>query len=137
MTTSHEISKFTTLTGRWSVVQELVDKCFPKPPRDVFYRFIEQYREGFPVWFAIADRRVDGIVMLIPTSKGGTLETLAVHPRVQGNGLGAGLVWALLEDVNGVISLTTRIPGFFERFGFQRCGTLSDGSHFMARINPR
>ena len=34
----------------------LLDMCYPKPPRDVFYRLTEQYRPGFPAWFARDER---------------------------------------------------------------------------------
>jgi len=126
----------TSLSGCWEQVCRLVDRCYPRPPRNVFFRLIEQYREGYPVWLALADDDVIGMVMLIPNSKGGTLETLAVWPDARGQGIAAKLVDALLESSSGVISLTTRIPEFFQKRGFQPITPLDDKSIFMIRVLP-
>lgn len=118
----------------------LLDMCYPMPPRDVFYRLTEQYRPGFPAWFARDERnQLVGFVYLAPNSKGGTLETLAVHPDYSRLGIAKDLVKELLEATHGVISLTTRIPKFFVLLGFQRVCSLPDESVFMfqLRSDPR
>lgn len=125
-----------SLSGSWGQIRTLLDTCYPLPPRDVFYRVIEQYREGYAVWLALTGDDVVGMVMLIPNSKGGTLETLAVCPEARGQGIGGKLVDALLENSRGIISLTTRIPEFFERKGFRAVTPLDDESIFMVCVLP-
>ena len=70
---------------------------------------------------------------MLPHSKG-TSENLAVT-HFRGSGLGQKLVACLIEavrhDSQGMITLTTRIPSFFTKFGFQLCGDLADGSVAM------
>ena len=50
------------------------------------------------------------------------LASLAVIPSRQGQGIGSGLVHALLEKVTGEIYLTCRSPleTYYSRFGFRR-----------------
>ncbi|MBD2134019.1 MULTISPECIES: Rpn family recombination-promoting nuclease/putative transposase [unclassified Sphaerospermopsis] len=62
-------------------LKELLDICYPQPPQNVFYLLVEEYRRGFPVYIAIENSgKVIGFTYLAPNSKGGTLESLAVHP---------------------------------------------------------
>lgn len=116
-------------------IHMLLDLCYPRPPRDVFYRFIRQYRGHMLNYAVEIDRCVAGLVQLAPNSKGGTLETLAVHPEYRGRGIAKVLVEKLVSVNPGVIQLTTRIPDFFERFGFRRVVLLADGSHYMLRAD--
>lgn len=73
--------------------------------------------------------------MLSPHSKGGHLDNLAVSPDAQGSGIANQLVLTLLravrDDGPAMVTLTTRIPSFFSRYGFQSCGVLADGSTAM------
>ena len=111
----------------------LLDDCYPKPPRDVCDLLVSLYREGFPAWLAEDAGILVGFVCLVPNSKGGTLETLAVHPVLQGNGVGSHLVGALLAETTGAVTLTTRILRYFAKVGFNEVIDLSDGSTFMIR----
>ena len=81
------------------------------------------------------------MVMLSPHSKGGHLDNLAVAPVARGQGVGQALVQRLLADTAGsgatMVSLTTRIPVFFEPLGFQPCGQLPDGSTAMLVLLPQ
>lgn len=114
----------------------LLNLCYPNPPRDVFYRLIEQYRPGFPAYFARSDGdQIVGFVHLAPNSKGGTLETLAVRQDYRQLGIARALVQRLLANTNGVVSLTTRIPDFFATLGFDWIRVLPDGSVFMIHIH--
>ena len=118
----------------------LLDYCYPRPPKDVFYRFVRQYRGNMLNYLAVDGDVLAGIVQLAPNSKGGTLETLAVHPEYQGQGIAKELVEKLISSNPGVIQLTTRIPRFFQQFGFQQIVRLTDGSDFMLRsdsITPK
>jgi methionyl-tRNA formyltransferase len=114
-------------------VKGLLDRCYPAPPRDVYDRLLALYRLGDPVYTAEINGSLAGIVHCARHSKGGHLETLAVDPAYRGLGLADILVSALLEDTDGVVSLTTRIPAFFERHQFKSAATLNDGSVYMIR----
>ena len=117
-------------------LKELLDICYPQPPRNVFYLLIEQYRVGFPVYIAVENSgKVIGFTYLAPNSKGGTLESLAVHPDFRNQNLGSKLVNTLLKENKGVIQITTRIPRFFEKLGFQYIQVLPDQSHYMINLN--
>lgn len=124
-----------SLTGYYPPLHRLLDVCYPRPPRDVFYRLVERYRPGFPAWLALgaADNLV-GFVYLVPNSKGGTLETLAVDPGYRSQGIAQALVRRLLEATPGLISLTTRIPDFFQRQGFEIVRILPDGTLYMIHL---
>ncbi|WP_200833697.1 GNAT family N-acetyltransferase [Spiribacter roseus] len=114
-------------------VKALLDRCYPAPPRDVFDRLQQLYRPGDPVYTVEINRDLAGIVHCARHSKGGHLETLAVDPAYRGVGLADDLVNTLLADTGGVVSLTTRIPAFFERHQFTPAATLNDGSVYMIR----
>jgi N-acetylglutamate synthase-like GNAT family acetyltransferase len=130
------IERHDSLSGCLQALHKLLDQCYPAPPRDVFYRLVDQYHPGFPAWIARAEEgQIIGFVHLAPNSKGGTLETLAVHPDFRGQGLAQALVQRLLEETIGVVTLTTRIPDFFAAFGFEPVRRLPDGSLFMIRID--
>ena len=131
-----KIQKYDNLLGIYPKLHNLLDICYPKHPKDVFYRFIEQYRIGFPVYLAVNQgSQVVGFVYLAPNSKGGTLESLAVHPEFRGLKLGQSLVKKLLSENTGVIQITTRVPEFFEKLSFQRVTQLPDKSYFMINLN--
>jgi len=116
-------------------IRNLLDYCYPLPPRDVYHRLEISYCDKQPVWLAFDHREeLVGFVYLIPTSKGGSLETLAVHPAHQGRGIAKMLIKSLLNRVNGVVTLTTRHPLLFNRFGFIAIEQLTDGSIFMYKI---
>lgn len=110
-----------------------MDICYPNPPRDVFDRLKSLYRSGDPVYTIENDARTVGFVYCSQHSKGGHLESLAVDPDFRGHGLADRLVMALLQDQTSIVSLTTRIPKYFKRFGFQEWTQLKDGSIFMLR----
>lgn len=114
-------------------MKALLDRCYPEPPRDVYDRLRQLYRPGDPVYTAEINGHLAGIVHCARHSKGGHLETLAVDPAYRGAGLAEDLVKTLLADTNGVVSLTTRIPAFFERHQFRPTATLNDGSVYMIR----
>ncbi|MBE9237323.1 GNAT family N-acetyltransferase [Anabaena aphanizomenioides LEGE 00250] len=117
-------------------LKELLDICYPQPPQNVFYLLVEEYRRGFPVYIAIENSgKVIGFTYLAPNSKGGTLESLAVHPDFRNQNLGSELVNTLLKENKGVIQITTRIPRFFEKLGFQYIQVLPDQSHYMIILN--
>ena len=116
------------------MIRLLLDRCYPAPPRDVLDRLRALYRSGDPLYTLETEGKVVGMVYCARHSKGGHLESLAVDPEYRGAGLGEKLVEALVADHSGVISLTTRIPGFFKRFGFREVEALPDDSLFMVRI---
>ena len=89
------------------------------------------YRDGDPIYTVEHNQKVVGCVYCARHSKGGHLESLAVDPAYRGLGLADCLVQVLLSDNTGVISLTTRIQAYFERFGFTSIRDLEDGSIFM------
>ena len=119
----------------WHQLQLLLDTCYPRPPRDVFQRVVASSHRSQRVWLASDGSSLLGVVMLSPHTKGGHLDNLAVLPNARGNGLAYQLVTSLLEAVRNegasMVTLTTRIPSFFKKFGFQDCGQLSDGSVAM------
>lgn len=129
---TYVIDQTRSLNGCHVELHRLLDLCYPAPPQDVFYRVVAYYRDGYPTYLARwGDGRLVGFVYLAPNSKGGTLESLAVHPDYRGHGIGDALVRCLQDEIIGVIALTTRLPGFFERLGFKPIMTLSDGSIYM------
>ena len=125
----------------WSKLQPLLDECYPRPPRDVFARVVAASHLRQRVWMASQGDQIMGLVMLSPHSKGGHLENLAVEPGARGRGIGKKLVQTLLEEVGrdgpALVSLTTRIPHFFSRFGFKPYGQLVDGSTAMLILLPQ
>ena len=126
----------------WQQLQLLLDLCFPRPPRDVFERVVAASHRRQRLWLAQSPSgELLGMVMLSPHSKGGHLDNLAVAPEARGQGVGQALVQRLLADTAGstpaMVSLTTRIPEFFEPLGFQPCGYLNDGSTAMLVLLPR
>jgi N-acetylglutamate synthase-like GNAT family acetyltransferase len=125
----------------WQQLQPLLNACYPRPPRDVFERVVTASHRRQRLWLAMGDSgELLGMVMLSPHSKGGHLDNLAVAPSGRGQGVGKALVQRLLADtaIGGaaMVSLTTRIPAFFEPLGFQPCGQLPDGSTAMLVFLP-
>jgi ribosomal protein S18 acetylase RimI-like enzyme len=124
----------------WHELQALLNACYPRPPRDVFDRVVAASHYRQRLWVVSNDDGLLGLVMLSPHSKGGHLENLAVVPSARGLGIGRKLVHALLHAVccerPSIVSLSTRIPGFFSSFGFQPCGQLADGSTAMLILLP-
>jgi len=124
------------LAGILPELKDLLDTCYPNPPKDVFYRVIEQYRIGFPAYVAIDENeKIIAFTHLAPNSKGGTLENLAVHPDFRSLHIGSDLVQHLFLENRGVIQITTRIPKFFEKLSFQSITQLPDNSYFMICLN--
>jgi len=131
-----EIYRRENLCGLLADLKTLMDVCYPRPPQDVFYKLAEQYRIGFPVYIACTeDNRVVGFTYLVLNSKGGTLEALAVHPDFRNIGVAKKLIRLLIEENYGVIQITTRIPSFFQKFGFREILNLPDKSCFMIYTN--
>lgn len=124
----------------WQQIQPLLDACYPRPPRDVFERVVAASHRRQGIWLARGGKSLLGLVMLSPHSKGGHLDNLAVAPSTRGRGIGQELVQALLKAVSQegptMVSLTTRIPGFFCPLGFEPCGQLADGSTPMLILLP-
>lgn len=119
----------------WQNIQLLLNDCYRKPPRDVFQKVVSTSHQTQRAWLAMEGSNALGIVMLSPHSKGGHLENLAVDPSAQGKGIGRMLVRQLLKSVQNqgptMVTLTTRIPEYFEPFGFKVCGKLRDDSSAM------
>ena len=113
------------------MIKGLLDRCYPRPPRDVFERMVALYRPGDPLYTLEHDGQTVGMVYCARHSKGGHLESLAIDPDYRGLGLADRLVETLVRDNPGVISLTTRIPAYFERLGFRAVEPLTDQSVFM------
>jgi len=124
----------------WKQIEPLLTSCYPRPPRDVFQRVLAFSKQRKSLWIAIEGESMIGLVMLSPHSKGGHLENLAVLPSAQGRGIGRKLVHTLLSDISGegpaMISLTTRIPHYFQAFGFNTCSNLGDRAAAMLVILP-
>ena len=121
--------------AQWNQISSLLSLCFPKPPADVFERVVALSHRRQRLWIATEGETLLGIVMLSPHSKGGHLENLSVAPSARSAGLGSSLVQRLLDTLVSenmpMITLTTRIPDFFESFGFRSLKVLDDGSTAM------
>lgn len=118
-------------------VKRLLDRCYPKPPRNVWDRMLQYYKPGDPIYTLVHDTEIVGMVYCARHSKGGHLENLAVDPDFRGMGFGGWLIEALVQDNPGVITLSTRIPKYFERFGFVPVRNLDDGAAFMYLMTLR
>tara|TARA_B100001989_G_C24354607_1_gene371388 strand:+ start:247 stop:654 length:408 start_codon:yes stop_codon:yes gene_type:complete len=119
----------------WENLKDLYDICYPKPPKDVFEQVVKDCLKTNKIWLAKKDSKIIGSVMFISYTKGGHLENLAVHPNYRREGIASSLVKNLIENCikenKMFITLTTRIPVFFESFGFKNIRSLIDGSSFM------
>ena len=124
----------------WKELKLLLDACYPEPPCDVFTNLVAHVSSSHELWIALHREKVIGMVMLCRHSKGGHVENLAVLPSARNNGVARALVSTLLDDTTKtgqkLISLTTRIPDFFEQLGFRICGTLYDRSSAMILLYP-
>lgn len=140
MTVNHCIVESSLDQIPWQQLQSVLDTCYPRHPRDVFQRVVAFSHQSQRAWLAMDESSLVGIVMLSPHSKGGHLDNLAVHPEARGRGIGQQLVQTLLkavaEEGPAIVTLTSRIPSFFESFGFQACGELADGSTAMLLLLP-
>lgn len=123
----------------WGDVRILIDDCYPNPPRDVFEKIIKGTFRQRRVWCAWSDGKLVGLIMLSPHSKGGHIENLCVIDKKRNQGVGKALVDTLIKDTLScgpmMLSLTTRIPRYFEYYGFVKCGELSDGSVCMVFVS--
>lgn len=129
--TQDGIHNIFSLQGAYVMIHNLLNNAFPKEPRDVFYRFAESYKDGFPAWILVEDGCIKGMTYVVPNSKGGTIECMAVDPELWGHGAGRALVEAVINDFGGFLTLTTRVPAFYEKVGFSAITVLSDGSTAM------
>lgn len=124
----------------WKSIEDLIDTSFNKPPQDVFEKIVKGVCSQKRLWTARSSLKLLGIVMLSHHSKGGHLENLAVAPDMRGQGIGTQLIKKLIEDTSSstpcLITLTTRIPDYFQKFGFKAISKLSDSSTAMAFIKP-
>ena len=138
---SFELREMALEDAPWHQLQLLLDKCFAKPPQDVFERVVSFSHRSQRLWLSCSSNgELLGMVMLSPHSKGGHLDNLAVTPSARGQGIAHALVSRLLLETASstpvMVSLTTRIPEFFEPFGFKVCGQLADGSTGMYVLLP-
>ena len=95
---------------------------------------LDNFKPGDPFYTLEFEGKTVGLVYCSRHSKGGHLENLTVDPEYQRSGPGGLLVNVLISDNPGVVTLTTRIPEYFERFGFIGKQALDDGSIFMYLI---
>jgi N-acetylglutamate synthase-like GNAT family acetyltransferase len=72
-----------------------------------------------PLWVAVEDGHVVGLVALRSHADCRELCALGVDPRLRGRGTAKALVEALMAEAPGAVHLTTVIPGFFETCGFR------------------
>lgn len=125
-----------SLNGISYQLKDLMDICFPKNPRNVFFLTVENYRSGDQIHYIDNnEEKMIGIVFAVKNSKGFTLENLAIHPAYRNNKLSMILMDKFLKIHKGIITLTTRIPGYFEKYDFRIIDKLPDGSFFMYFIN--
>lgn len=68
---------------------------------------------------------------IIPNSKGGSQECVAIHPDLQGHGAGRALVERVLTDYADLITLTSGMPLFYKKVGFKTFCDLEDRSKAM------
>lgn len=125
-----------SLNGISYQLKNLMDICFPEKPRNVFLLIVENYRSGDQIhYIENNENKMIGIVFAVKNSKGFTLENLAIHPNYRNNKFSIILMDKFLDIHKGIITLTTRIPGYFEKFRFRVIDKLPDGSFFMYFIN--
>jgi N-acetylglutamate synthase-like GNAT family acetyltransferase len=72
------------------------------------------------VWVAEEGRRIVGFAGLKKHGNFEELVSLGVDPDFRRKGIANTLVRVLLKNASGNIYLTTIIPGFFERCGFEK-----------------
>ncbi len=124
---------------KWNNIKILIDECYPKAPRDVFEKLIKGIIKQRRIWCAYNEGKLVGLIMLSPHSKGAHIENLSVEKQYRKKGIGRALVQRLIQDTRSggqvMISLTTRIPSFFEYNGFIKCGELQDGSVCMVFVS--
>ena len=125
------IQKVYTLKNCFLSIHSLIDECWPKDPRDVFYKFCESYKDGYPSWILVDEGQIKGMCFIIPYGKGGSLEYVAIHPDLRGRGAGRSIVERAIADYGGLITLITRIPVFYEKIGFKTFCDHKDGSKAM------
>lgn len=75
--------------------------------------------EADPLWIALEDNRVIGLVALKSHPDCLELCALGVDPGHRGKGTAKALVEALMAEAPGAVHLATVIPGFFEASGFR------------------
>jgi N-acetylglutamate synthase-like GNAT family acetyltransferase len=98
---------------------------------------VKYYKSGDPFYTLEQEGRIVGMIYCSRYSKGGNLENLAIDPDYRGLGLSKCFLDAFLRDNPGVVTLTTRLPDFFVKQGFQSGGMLQDGSTFMYRTGHK
>lgn len=93
---------------------------------------------------AFIEGRCVGIATLVP-EKGIRLRGMAVEPALQGQGIGAALVWrmqAIAQEANQELWCNARVPavGFYEKLGWRTEGEPFDiptvGPHYVMRWRP-
>jgi N-acetylglutamate synthase-like GNAT family acetyltransferase len=77
---------------------------------------------GDPLWIAVEDGRVVGLVALRSHPDCRELCALGVDPDHRHKGAAKALVEALMAEAPGEVHLATVIPGFFEDCGFRAAG---------------
>ena len=83
------------------------------------YNLDYDHMESDDYWVAAEGRRIVGICGLKKHPDCWELCSLAVEPLFRGKNLGRELVGALLKATEDEIFLTTVIPGYFEKLGFE------------------
>ena len=138
MSSKIEIKEKNLESIEWCQIKQLVDHCYPSPPRDVFDKMLNGTLKRRRIWIATDNSTLIGFVMLSVHSKGGHLENLSVASNYRSQGIGSKLVEKLLHESHrsggSIVTLTTRIPSYFASHGFRQCDKLDDGSIFMYRI---
>jgi len=115
-------------------LKELLEVCFPSPPRNAFETIMGLVRSDVGLYVLSAGNRVAGFAMVVRGTKIGIIEGLCIHPSLRGLGYASRLLDNVSEMTGLALILTTRSTGFYEKRGFAQVSRLSDDSFLMLKM---
>ena len=112
-------------------LKELLDICFPKPPRDTFVAINGLLSPSNSIFTLHSKNLLIGFALIVKGSKFSILEGVCVHPDFQGMGYCSQLLNSLTSDKSSRLLLSTRLPEFYQSRGFNILESSQDGSFLM------